>query len=147
MQFREITVADVPAIFAVRAATRENTLSLTDLAEMGITEASVTAMLDVTHRGWLCESRGRIVGFAMGNRATGEMWVIAVLPDHEDRGIGGALLTRVEEWLCSEGWAEIWLTTDRDPSLRAYGFYRRHGWIDDGTRDGDRVMKKRRETP
>ena len=58
----------------------------------------------------------------MGNLKTGEMWVIAVLREFEGRGIGRQLLARVEDWLRSEGWDEIWLTTDVDESLRAVGF-------------------------
>jgi len=142
MHLREITDSDIPALFAVRVATRENALTREQLAMMGISEESVAGMLNTTHRGWLCECDSRVVGFAMGNRATGEMWVIAVLPAYEGRGIGGQLLTRVEDWLRSAGWSEIWLTTDVDPALRAYGFYRRRGWRDETIRDGVRYMKK-----
>jgi GNAT superfamily N-acetyltransferase len=78
----------------------------------------------------------------MGDRTNGEMWVIAVLPEYEGRGIGSELLTRVEDWLWSEGWEESWLTTDVDPALRAYGFYLAHGWVDDRIEGGLRYMKK-----
>ena len=85
----------------------------------------------------------RVVGFAMGNRDDGEMWVIAVLKEFEDRGIGRRLLGFVEEWLFAEGWEEIWLTTDPDETFRAVGFYRRLGWRDWKLEpDGDRFMKK-----
>ena len=144
MQFREITETDLPSLFDVRIATRENNLSCVQLASMGITEASVAAMLHTSHRGWLCEINGRTVGFAMGNRENGEMWVIAILPEYEGKGIGSTLLLKVEEWLWSEGWQSIWLTTDTDPSLRAYGFYTRHGWIDHKIEHGLRYMHKTR---
>ncbi len=143
MDIREIAKIDVAALFTVRTATRENALSLEELAGLGITEKSVLAMLDGTHRGWFCTADDRMVGFAMGNRTNGEMWVIAVLPEYEGRGIGAELLTRVENWLWSEGWKESWLTTDVDPALRAYGFYRHQGWFDDGIRNNLRYMKKR----
>jgi ribosomal protein S18 acetylase RimI-like enzyme len=144
MRFRKITQADVPACFAVRVATRENTWTREQLAEVGIDEQSVSAMLETTHRGWLCEADGRIVGFAMGNHANGEMWVVAVLPSHEGKGIGAGLLARVEDWLWSKGWAEIWLETDVDSSLRAYGFYKSQGWVDREIRDRTRYMRKSR---
>jgi len=147
MQIREIRVADVPVLFEVRVATRENALSRAKLTRMGITVESVTTMLGSTHAGWLCEVDGRVAGFAMGNRATGEMWVIALLPEYENRGIGGALLTRVEKDLWAAGWDEIWLTTDVDTALRAYGFYLRQGWLDSEIRDGLRVMRKRNPNP
>ena len=142
MRFREIAEGDVPELFAVRTATRENTLSLEDLAALGITGTSVREMIRTTHKGWLCEACGRVVGFAMGNGATGEMWVIAVLPEFEGRGIGRRLLELVEEWLWSVGWNEAWLTTDTDTGLRAYGFYRKHGWVDREIKGGDRYMIK-----
>lgn len=62
-----IAPADVPALFAVSVATRENALSRAGLKGMGITEESVTGMLADSHRGWLTEHEGRVVGFAMGN--------------------------------------------------------------------------------
>jgi ribosomal protein S18 acetylase RimI-like enzyme len=145
--FAKITPADVPDLFRVRTATRENVLSLDQLAALGITEGSVTDMLSQTHRGWLCRVGGETVGFAMGNRADGEMWVIAVLPEHERKGIGRELLRLVEDGLRSAGHSELWLTTDEDTSLRAYGFYRNAGWRDDGLRDGVRVMRKGRPIP
>jgi ribosomal protein S18 acetylase RimI-like enzyme len=142
MKYREIEERDIQALFEVRTATRENNLSREQLEVLGITGESVAHMLRTTHRGWLCEEDGEAVGFAMGNRRTGEMWVIAVLPDYERRGIGAVLLKRVEEWLWEEGWEEIWLTTDVDKALRAWGFYRRLGWADREVKEGLRYMKK-----
>lgn len=142
MKFREIIESDIPQLFTVRTAVRENHLSIEQLAGMGITENSLKIMIRTSHRGWLCEAEGRVIGFSMGNRDTGEMWVIALLPGYEGRGIGARLMDCVETWLWSEGFDEIWLTTDIDPSLRAYGFYCHRGWIDSEIRDGIRFMKK-----
>ena len=100
---REITPDDVPSLLAVRIATRENTYTMDQLRELGITAESVRALLGKTHRGWLCEDEGRVVGFSMGNKQHGEIWVIAVLPEYEGRGIGARLLTLVEDWLSSDG--------------------------------------------
>ncbi|HUV36648.1 MAG TPA: GNAT family N-acetyltransferase [Patescibacteria group bacterium] len=143
MIFREITHEDIPSLFVMRVATRENALSPEELSALGITEESVRGMMDTTHRGWLCEVDGRVVGFVMGNGTTGEMWVIAVLPEFEGRGIGARLMNLVEDWLWSRGWEKIWLTTDLDTSLRAYGFYLKRGWTDAEIKDGLRYMKKR----
>jgi GNAT superfamily N-acetyltransferase len=145
-KFRRITEHDVPNLFKVRVATRENALSQEQLASLGITHESVRALLATTHRGWLCEEDDQVVGFVMGNRENGEMWVIALLPEYEGRGIGAELLTRVEDWLWSEGWTEIWLTTDVDPMLRAYGFYVRKGWTDHEIKNDMRYMKKKSPT-
>ena len=73
MHLRSIVAADIPALFAVRVATHENRVSREQLAAMGITEASVAEGLRGDRQGWLCEADGRVVGFAMGDRATGEL--------------------------------------------------------------------------
>lgn len=144
--FREIRVGDIQAIFQVREATWHNDRGREEMQALGITPDSVRTLLAASHRGWLCDIDSRVVGFAMGNRNTGEMWVIAVLRQYEGLGIGKRLLLLVEQWLAEEGWAEIWLTTDPDETLRAVGFYRRLGWIDWKIEPGgDRFMRKRLE--
>jgi hypothetical protein len=50
-------------------------------------------------------------------------------------------MRQAEPWLFSHGWAEIWLRTDVDESVRAVGFYRRLGWVD-WKIDGDRFLRK-----
>ncbi|MEM7392322.1 MAG: GNAT family N-acetyltransferase [Verrucomicrobiota bacterium] len=142
MQLREIKAEDMQTIFDIRVATWHNERGREELTQLGITHDSVREQIKETHKGWLCEVDRQAVGFAMGDRTTGEMWVIAVLKAFEGRGIGGQLLQRVEAWLGSEGWNEIWLTTDQDETLRAVGFYRHLGWIDWKFEHGDRYMKK-----
>ena len=143
MTYREIQPADIPATFDVRVRTWHNPHGAVEMEQMGITHDSVREMLGSSHRGWLAESDGQVVGFVMGNKQTGEMWVIAVLPEFENQGIGKSLLRRVEDWLASEGCAELWLTTDPDENCRAVGFYRHLGWEDWKMERGDRYMKKR----
>ena len=145
MTYREITPEDMPGIFDVRIRTWHNPHGAAELANMGITHDSVRALMKTTHRGWLAESEGDIIGFAMGNRESGEMWVIAVLKEFENQGIGKRLIARVENWLVAEGCEELWLTTDPDENYRAVGFYRHLGWKDWKFEDGDRFMKKNRE--
>ena len=105
-------------------------MSVEELASIGITPDSMAAAIRGSHKGWLSELEGEVVGFAMGDAEKAELTVMAMLPAYEGRGIGGQLLTRVEQWLESTGCRKIWLTTDINPKLRAYGFYRRHGWQD-----------------
>ncbi len=143
MTYREIASEDMQAIFDVRVATWHNEHGQEELTRMGITHESVRERMKDSHRGWLCEVGGRVVGFAMGDRKTGEMWVIAVLREHEGQGVGKRLLALVEEWLRREGWREIWLTTDTDENFRAVGFYRRQGWEDWKIEGENRFMRKR----
>ncbi|MEM0914737.1 MAG: GNAT family N-acetyltransferase [Planctomycetota bacterium] len=142
MIYRDIEDRDIEALFDVRVATWHNPHGREELTSMGITPASVRAQLASTHHGYVCEEAGRVVGFAIGNGDTGEMWVIAVLPEYEDRGIGRALMERIERWLLERGNPTAWLTTDPDENYRAVGFYRRLGWEDWKIEDGDRFMRK-----
>ena len=130
VKFREITAADVPALFHVRPRTRENAMTLEELPRFGINPQSVTESLRKSTNGWLCEDAGQVVAFSMADRMTGEFLVIAVLPEYEGKGIGGRLMALTKEWLAASGCRRSWLTTDLDTSLRAYGFYRRQGWTD-----------------
>ena len=139
---RPIAISDISETFRVRTSTDENRLTSAQLTALGITESSVSEKLLGSYKGWLCEEQGSVVGFAIGDRSSGEMWVIAVLPTHIRRGIGGALLEQVETWLFSEGCSSLWLTTDVDTRLRAYSFYREHGWRDWKIENGLRYMKK-----
>lgn len=142
MIYRDLVPSDMEAIFNVRVKTWHNPQGAEELERMGITPTSVGERMQASHRGWVAEQEGRVVGFAMGKLETGEMWVIAVLPEYENQGVGRQLLTHVEEWLGLQGWKEIWLTTDPDENVRAVGFYRHLGWVDWKIENGDRFMRK-----
>jgi ribosomal protein S18 acetylase RimI-like enzyme len=143
MKFREITAADVPALFHVRPRTRENALTLEELQRLGITPQSVTESLGHSTRGWVCDDSGQIVAFSMADRETGEFLVIAVLPEYEGKGVGGTLMSLAEEWLAASGCKRAWLSTDLDTTLRAYGFYCKRGWTDWKIERGNRYMELR----
>ena len=143
MIFREMEQRDVCSCIDVRTSVRENHYSLEELRQAGITEASVTRMLTTTHKGWVCEMDGHVIGFSMGNRSNGEFWVVAVLPEYEGRGIGRKLIELAVQWLRANGCAEIWLWTSPDVSTRAYALYRKSGWEDCGVQNGQRIMKLR----
>jgi GNAT superfamily N-acetyltransferase len=143
LTYHRMTVDDVPAVLEVRFATVENAITLEELeADYGITPQTMAASLQADVRGWLCRHGDRTVGFAMADRANGEVQVVAVLPGYEGRGIGRALLEQARDWLFAEGHDEIWLGANPDPDLRASGFYRRLGWRRSGTmKGGDEVLK------
>jgi len=144
MLYREIIPEDIPALFKVRTKTDQNNFTMDDLLALGINHDSVRDKLTTSYKGWLCEIEGRVVGFTMGDRETGELWVIAVLPEYIRMGIGGRLLALTEKWLFSEGCERLWLTTDIDTEIRAYSFYLKNGWLDDKIEDGLRYMYKER---
>ena len=105
--------------------------------DYGITRQSLATAMTSHVKGWLCESGDRVVGFSMGDRANGEVQVVAVHPDFESQGIGKTLLAHVTRWLFSQGHDEVWLYANPDPGVRATGFYRKLGWRRDGTRRDD----------
>ena len=142
LTYRQMIVQDLPAVLAVRFATRENTITRAELEQdYGITEASLAEAMATHVGGWLCEADGRVLGFAMGDRDNGEVQVVALRPEAERRGIGKALLARVCAWLFEAGHDPLWLRANPDPAVRAHGFYRRLGWHPTGERRGaDEVL-------
>ena len=142
MYIREIKSSDIPALFHVRPRTRENALTIEDLRAMGITPESVASWLEASTSGWLCEiANSDVVGFCMADHSTGELLVIALLPEHEGCGIGARLMECAESKLAQSGCKRAWLTTALDPTLRAYGFYRHRGWTDWKLENGKRFMQ------
>jgi ribosomal protein S18 acetylase RimI-like enzyme len=143
LTFRETLPSDVERLFSVRARTRENPLSTEHLAELGITpEAIVRDLASGRIKGWICSHDSILVGFCDGDAQTGEILVLAVLPEYEGRGIGSKLLVHVTESLRSMGFTALWLAASSDPSVRAHGFYRSFGWRPTGEIDenGDEIL-------
>lgn len=137
-RLREMTPADLGAVFEVRIATRENQVTLDELRDdYGITLESLAAAMRSHVRGWLIEDDGQVVAFSMGDRSNGEVQVVAVLPGYEGCGHGKAVLAAVVDWLVSEGHAKVWLYANRAPEVRATGFYRSLGWKPTGVVTGD----------
>lgn len=131
--FRPTIRKDIEETFAVRAATRQNPVSRDQLAAWGFTPQSVWDRFSGgEYLGWVCEHAGRIVGFCTGNAATGEIMVLAVLPDFEGLKIGKRLLSLVVDALREKGRSNLWLSASTDPGIRAHGFYRANGWIPTG---------------
>lgn len=127
---REATVADMPGISRVRLSVRENALSVQQLTERGITNASVAASLLTHRRGWIAERDAEIVAFAMADKANWSIFALFVLPEYEGRGLGSRLLEVAVDWLWESGAGRLWLSTS--PNTRAASFYARQGWVQTG---------------
>ena len=96
LSFRRATPDDIRACVILRGLTRENAIPVERLAAMGITEESWSA--DVRSDalpGYVCCDDEAIVGYCFGDKASGEVVVLALLPAYEDRGIGRHLLVLV----------------------------------------------------
>ena len=119
---RQALRADIPALHRIRMVVRENILVSTV-----ITPDDYVGALERTGRGWLVEVDGAaVVGFAIGNATTGNIWALFVDPQHEGQGHGRRLHDTMVEWLFAQGLERLWLSTD--PGTRAQRFYEAAGW-------------------
>jgi GNAT superfamily N-acetyltransferase len=146
MVVREIDKSDIKDILDIRVSTKENHFSMAELAEVGVTPESIAEWLDGSVNGWVCEMSGKPVGFALADSKTAEVLVVACYPEFEKKGIGKTLMHKIHDWLWSFGHNEIWLWSDPDPGVRAYGFYRKLGYKLTGTtKSNDEMLKLKRK--
>jgi len=120
-RLRQAERGDFAGMHRVRRAVRENRL-----VSLVLTEGNYVTAIEPPGRGWVIESEGEIVAFAVADSATGNIWALFVDPDHERRGHGRRLLDAMTEWLWSRGLQQLWLTTA--PGTRAESFYAAAGW-------------------
>ncbi len=144
VEYRPAQPADVADCIVIRGQTRENAVSVARLAALGITyESWRESVQSGALPGFVCCDGARIVGYCFGERATGEVVVLALLPGFEHRGIGRQLLNRVVAELIRAGHARLFLGCSADPASRSYGFYRHLGWRSTGQVDhhGDELLE------
>lgn len=145
MNIRLATLDDIAACVALRGQTRENAISASRLAAMGITvESWANDVRSGALTGHVCtDPESTIVGYCFGDNASGEVVVLALLPSHECRGIGQRLLQHVVRHLAEAGHPRLFLGCDPDPAKRSHGFYRHLGWVSTGSFDpaGDEILE------
>ena len=144
LRVRETHAGDIEDMFSVRSRTRQNPISKERLVAYGITsESSAASMANGKVKGWACFHGPALVGFCNGDSTTGEVLVLAVLPEYEGKGIGKQLLLHVVKWLRSIGFERPWLAASPDARLRAHGFYRSLGWRPNGKllENGDEILQ------
>ncbi|EDM76852.1 acetyltransferase, GNAT family protein [Plesiocystis pacifica SIR-1] len=125
--YRVARVDDIPAMMSIRNNVRENALVHAVIGHEDYVQA-----MTVDGRAWVCERDGEVVGFACGRKTQGDVWALFVREAHEGRGIGSALMERVEGWMVEVGVDRIWLVTAAE--TRAERLYRHRGWIEAGVR-------------
>jgi len=118
---RQATASDVAGMHRVRMSVLENRL-----VSRRLSEQDYLVEIEVTGRGWVVESEGTIVAFAVGNAANGSLWALFVEPGHESKGYGRRLHDTMVDWLWARGLDHLWLTTE--PRTRAARFYETAGW-------------------
>jgi GNAT superfamily N-acetyltransferase len=95
-----------------------------------VSDADCAEYLEKRGRGWVCEIRGEIVGFAIADLKAHNIWALFVRPDFERRGIGKKLHDMMLDWYFSQTQDAVWLGTA--PNTRAEIFYRNAGWREKG---------------
>jgi len=128
---RDARPEHVAGICRVRLAVRENVMPEAIVVRDGWTPERIADCFRAGRRGWVVEEDGEVVAFSIADSETHSIWALFVLPGHEGRGLGRALLDVAVNWLWSEGVERIWL--DTDPKSRAADFYARLGWQATGT--------------
>ena len=130
MIIREAQQADIPDMFRIRLAVRENVMSLRELEEFfGVTPESIARFLAEEGKGWMADEEGDAVGFSLGGRKDRCLFALFVLPEFEGRGIGTALMQAAVDWLYGQDLSEITIDTEDDPTTRANALYQRFGAI------------------
>ena len=138
LSYRRAVPSDIAACIELRGKTRENAVSVERLKQLGVTQASWSA--DVANDnlpGHLCVDNGQIVGYVFADKHTGEVVVLALLPEWEGQGIGKNLLEMMVTDLAEFGFRKLFLGCSSDPKVRSYGFYRHLGWKSTGTFDAN----------
>ena len=126
MIFREAVLADIPQIQVVRNSVKENTLSNPAL----VTDADCENYMFKRGKGWVCESEGKIVAFAIADLQDHNIWALFVEPGYDGKGIGKTLHRMMLDWYFSQTTQPVWLGTA--PHTRAEKFYRAAGWTESG---------------
>ena len=142
--YRHAVPEDIAACIELRGKTRENAVSAARLQTFGITLESWSS--DVASgrlSGYVAMVQGQIVGYCFGDKTSGEIVVLALLPDWEGKGIGKQLLDRVVKDFVALGFRRLFLGCSSNPKVRSYGFYRHLGWRSTGTFDAhqDEVLE------
>ncbi|HUC80899.1 MAG TPA: GNAT family N-acetyltransferase [Flavisolibacter sp.] len=127
MQYREATIDDIPQLQTVRNAVKENALSDPSLVK----DADYIPYLQKRGKGWICEADSKIVGFAIADVQSANIWALFLLPAYEGKGIGRKLHGLMLDWYFSQTDKTVWLSTA--PHSRAERFYRKAGWQEAGT--------------
>ena len=126
MLIRQALTSDIPQMQFVRQEVKENVLSDPSLVPDSDCEDFITKR----GRGWVCESDGKVLGFAIADLAEENIWALFVLPEQEGKGIGQTLQRMMLDWYFSTSKNYVWLGTSA--GTRAEQFYKKTGWKENG---------------
>jgi [ribosomal protein S18]-alanine N-acetyltransferase len=117
---------DIEAVLQIQAANRE-------AAQWS--RAAYENLGDATHRGWVAERDGAIIGFLVARALSGEMEILnlAVASSIRRQGVGAVLLREALSWAGQSGATRAFLEV-RASNAAARQFYEAHGFASAGVR-------------
>lgn len=124
---------DIPAMHRIRLAVQENRLG----DPLRVRPEDYRSRLMPAGIGFVAESGGRTVGFAVADVELSTIWALFVDPGFERRGVGRRLHDALVSAMFAAGASELHLSTD--PATRAERFYRAAGWAPAGETVGAEV--------
>ncbi len=127
MTIREARLDDIRQIQYVRNSVTENTLSDPSL----VTDEDCANFIVHRGKGWVCEIKNELVGFAIVDLKEHNIWALFLKPEFEKQGIGKLLHDGMLDWYFAQTKTTVWLGTS--PHTRAESFYRKAGWKEIGT--------------
>ena len=131
---RNATEADIPRLFEIRGAVREN--KLRDPSRVTVEDVRWF----IANPGiFVWEEDGCIVGFSAADPRDGSIWALFMDQAYEGRGFARILFERACKVLRMAGCERMWLTTS--PGTHAEKFYLKAGWKVAGTKDGHLVFE------
>ncbi len=131
--FREATITDISQILDVRFSVKENRLSNPEFVQ----ESNCVEYLTTRGKGWVCEMKDQVVGFAIVDLIESNIWALFIRREFEKNGIGKKLHDIMMDWYFSQTKSKVWLGTS--PHTRAETFYRKCGWIEVGKHGTDEI--------
>ena len=144
LTYRKAVPEDAAACVRLRGQTRQNAVSAERLRSLGITaESWAEDVRSDALPGYICTDGDTLVGYCFGEKRSGEVVVLALLPTYENCGIGRCLLSSVVADFAQSGIRRLFLGCSSDPASRSYGFYRHLGWKSTGIFEvrGDEVLE------
>ncbi|MFL5739495.1 MAG: GNAT family N-acetyltransferase [Flavisolibacter sp.] len=130
---RQATQNDIADMSVIRMSVKENVLNNPALVQ----HKDYVEYLSSRGKGWVYETEGKIVGFAIADLKENNVWAVFIDPSFERRGIGKQLQGVMLDWYFSNTHKTIWLSTA--PNSRAEGFYRKTGWKETGRTNSNEI--------
>ena len=132
MKYREADTGDIKAMHVIRLAVKENVLG----NPLAVTELDYIDFITTKGKGWVCEFNNKLLGFAIVDFESSNVWALFVDPEHERKGIGTKLHNMMLDWYFTHYDKKLWLGTA--PNSKVEKLYRKAGWREFGVeKNGD----------